>query len=43
MTGLSGSGGCSGMGEGTLGTSGGAGVSDGVGMPGTGSVGGGFG
>ncbi|WP_370439101.1 hypothetical protein [Microvirga sp. TS319] len=40
---MSGSGGCSGIGEGTLGASGGTGVSGGVGMPGTGSVGGGFG
>ena len=43
MAGLSGSGGCSGRDEGTLGGLDGAGVSDGIGMTGRGSVGGGLG
>lgn len=43
MAGLSGSGGCSGRDEGTLGGADGAGVSGGIGMAGTGSVGGGLG
>jgi hypothetical protein len=43
MAGLSGSGGCSGSDDGTLGGPDGPGVSDGIGMTGRGSVGGGLG
>ena len=43
MAGPSGSGGCSGRDEGTLGGTEGPGVSDGIGMTGRGSVGGGLG
>jgi hypothetical protein len=43
VTGLSGSGGCSGREDGRLGGTDGAGVSGGIGMTGTGSVGGGLG